>query len=67
MKNQICRALVVAALLPLGACDILDVESPGRIADSDLNTRDAVEGMVAYELSAGDEVRLANGWVRPNL
>lgn len=28
---------------------------------------DAVEGMVAYELSAGDEVRLANGWVRPTL
>jgi hypothetical protein len=43
-------ALALAAVLPLAACsDVLslDVESPGRIADDDLNSPDAVPGLVA--------------------
>ena len=48
MRNYICtgRALMLAALLPMGACDILEVESAGRIADDDLNNVSALEGMV---------------------
>ena len=30
------RVLAVVALLPLGACDLLEVDPPGRIADDDL-------------------------------
>jgi hypothetical protein len=52
------RALQIAAvavLVPLAACsDLLNVESPGRIADSDLETRDAIAGMITgmkYDLS----------------
>lgn len=45
------RAAALVALLPLAAAcsDILslDVEAPGRIADTDLNTQDAVPGIVA--------------------
>jgi starch-binding outer membrane protein, SusD/RagB family len=46
----------VAVTLPiLGACgDIFEVESPGRIADKDLNDRDAVPGLVvgmSYDLA----------------
>lgn len=44
------RMLALAGLVPLAACsDVLslDVESPGRIADEDLNTIDAVPGLVA--------------------
>jgi hypothetical protein len=41
-------ALAAAALLPLGACDnLLDVESPGRIADEDLNDPEAILGIIA--------------------
>lgn len=57
MKTQkrVLRALAVALLLPLGACsDLLQVESPGRIADEDLETKDAIAGMITgmkYDLS----------------
>ena len=49
------KVAAVALLLPLGGCgDLLNVESPGRIADSDLGTKDAIPGMVVgmqYDLS----------------
>ncbi|HSG09335.1 MAG TPA: RagB/SusD family nutrient uptake outer membrane protein [Longimicrobiales bacterium] len=55
MKSNGFRIAVLAVLLPLGACsDLLKVESPGRIADDDLGTVDAVPGMVVgmrYDLS----------------
>jgi hypothetical protein len=50
------RALAVVALLPLGACDLLKVEAPGRIADEDLNSPIAFDGLVAgmqYDLAIG--------------
>lgn len=49
------RIATVAALMSVGACsDLLQVESPGRIADADLETRDAISGMITgikYDLS----------------
>jgi hypothetical protein len=48
------RVACAAALVLSGACDVLKVESPGRIADKDLNTADAIPGIVAgmsYDLS----------------
>lgn len=40
-------ALATAATLPLAACEnFLDVKSPGRIADEDLNSFDAITGLV---------------------
>lgn len=49
------KVVALAALLPLAACgDLLEVESPGRIADDDLGTKDAISGMVVgmkYDLS----------------
>ncbi len=40
--------LILAVVLPLGACHgLFDVVSPGRIADTDLNTKDALSGLVA--------------------
>lgn len=51
------RILVLAGLIPLAACSevlSLDVESPGRIADEDLSSPDAVPGLVAgmsYDLT----------------
>lgn len=50
------RILAVAALFPLGACDLLEVDAPGRIADEDLNDPTAFEGIVAgmaYDLATG--------------
>ncbi len=38
-------ALAIAAL-SLGACGLLDVEAPGRIADDDLNSKDAIPALV---------------------
>lgn len=39
--------LGLAALMPLAGCSgLFDVQSPGRIADTDLNTRDAIGGIV---------------------
>jgi len=39
--------LAVVALAPLAGCSgIFDVQSPGRIADADLNTKDAIDGIV---------------------
>lgn len=58
--SKLSRFLRMAALgvfLPVAACSdllTLDVEAPGRIADSDLNTPDAVPGLVAgmsYDLT----------------
>jgi hypothetical protein len=41
------RIAALAALLPVGACSgLLDVESPGTISDDDLDTKDAIAGMV---------------------
>jgi hypothetical protein len=54
-RSNVLRIVAVAALLPLAACsDLLNVESPGRIADSDLGTKDAIPGMIVgmkYDLS----------------
>ena len=55
-KTRGWLSLGIAALLPvLGACgDIFEVESPGRIADKDLNDRDAIPGLVvgmSYDLA----------------
>ena len=50
----------LALLLPLGACNILDVESPGKITDDSLNNPDAFPSLVygmAYNLAnANDNV-----------
>lgn len=50
----------IALLLPLGACNILDVESPGKITDDSLNNPDAFPSLVygmAYNLAnANDNV-----------
>jgi hypothetical protein len=54
-KTSAFRIAALVALLPVGGCSgLLDVESPGRIADSDLGTKDAISGMVIgmkYDLS----------------
>lgn len=56
-KTNTFRTLALAALVPLAGCsDVLslDVESPGRLADADLNSRDAIPGLVAgmsYDLT----------------
>jgi len=54
-KTKAFRIAALAALLGTGACgDILKVESPGRISDDDLGSKDAVPGMVTgmkYDLS----------------
>jgi len=54
-KTSAFRIAAFVALLPVGGCSgLLDVESPGRIADSDLATPDAIPGMVIgmkYDLS----------------
>jgi hypothetical protein len=68
------RILMLAGLVPLAtaACsDVLslDVEAPGRIADDDLNTVDAIPGIVAgmaYDLSQAvdgtlQQVNMAGG------
>jgi hypothetical protein len=70
MKNV--RFLALGLLVPLAACsDVLslDVESPGRINDADLNTADAIPGLVAgmsYDLTQAvdgtlQELSLASG------
>src|SRR5690349_4721982 len=50
----------LAPLLPMGACNILDVESPGKITDDSLNDPDAFPSLVygmAYNLAnANDNV-----------
>lgn len=57
MTRKWYRLAALAALVPFAACsDVLslDVEAPGRIADEDLYTIDAVPGMVAgmsYDLT----------------
>ena len=54
-KRHALKVVALAVLMPLAACsDLLDVESPGRIADDDLGTKDAISGMVVgmkYDLS----------------
>ncbi|MDH5759092.1 MAG: RagB/SusD family nutrient uptake outer membrane protein [Gemmatimonadota bacterium] len=49
------RAAAVAVVLPLAACgDLLQVDSPGRIVDEDLASKDAIPGMIVgmkYDLS----------------
>jgi hypothetical protein len=47
--------LVATAMMPLAGCHgLLDVQSPGRIADADLDTKDAIPGIVtgmSYDLA----------------
>jgi hypothetical protein len=54
-KTKAFRIVALAALVGSGACnDLLKVESPGRISDADLQTKDAISGMVTgmkYDLS----------------
>ena len=61
-KTNALRIAAFIALLPVGACSgLLDVESPGRIADSDLGTKDAISGMVIgmkYDLSQATDSHL---------
>ena len=53
--TKFLRIAALVVLLPAAGCgDLLKVESPGRIADDDLQTPDAIPGMVAgmkYDLS----------------
>lgn len=47
-SRSLALALVLATLAPLAACgSLLDVDSPGRIADEDLNDPEALLGLVA--------------------
>jgi hypothetical protein len=54
-NSNALKVVALAALMPLAACsDLLKVDSPGRIADDDLGTKDAIPGMVIgmkYDLS----------------
>jgi hypothetical protein len=46
--TKFLKVAALVALLPAAGCgDLLKVESPGRIADDDLGTIDAIPGMVA--------------------
>jgi hypothetical protein len=46
-KTKAFRIVALAALVGSGACsDLLQVESPGRISDDDLGSKDAIPGMV---------------------
>jgi hypothetical protein len=50
--------LLIAALASLGACNILDVESPGKITDSSLDDPDAFPSLVygmAYNLAQAND------------
>jgi hypothetical protein len=55
--SRVLRMVALGVLLPLAACSdllTLDVEAPGRIADTDLNNPDAVNGLVvgmSYDLT----------------
>lgn len=64
------RLALISAVVPLAACDsLLEVESPGRIVDEDLNNPDAVPSIVTgmkYDLSEamdamGEEVAIFTG------
>lgn len=72
VNHKKLRILALAGLVPLAACSevlSLDVESPGRIADGDLSSPDAVPGLVAgmsYDLTQAtdavlQELSLASG------
>lgn len=71
-KRQAARYVAVAAAVGLTGCSdvlTLDVEAPGRIADSDLNTPTAVPGIVSgmgYDLTQAidgslQEIMMAGG------
>src|SRR5689334_10559133 len=55
MKARNWVWIAIIAAFPLAGCHgLLDVESPGRIADADLNTKDAIPGIVtgmSYDLA----------------
>lgn len=57
MRNYTSKLVglaAVAVVLPLAACHVFDVQSPGRIADSNLNSAEAVPGIVtgmSYDLA----------------
>jgi hypothetical protein len=53
-RSKLRLAALVALLPMMGCSDLLKVESPGRIADTDLGTADAISGMIVgmkYDLS----------------
>ena len=46
-KTTLFRIAALAAVVATGACsNLLDVESPGRISDADVQTKDAIPGLV---------------------
>jgi hypothetical protein len=55
MKARNWVWIAAIAAFPLAGCHgLLDVESPGRIADADLNTKDAIPGIItgmSYDLA----------------
>lgn len=61
-KTRMLSVIAMLAALPLVGCgDILDVEAPGRIADSDLNNESAIPGLVAgmaYDLNTAYDATL---------
>ncbi len=61
-KTKAFRIVALAALVGSGACkDLLRVESPGRISDGDLGSKDAIPGMVTgmkYDLSQAIDANL---------
>ncbi|MBT8337529.1 MAG: RagB/SusD family nutrient uptake outer membrane protein [Gemmatimonadetes bacterium] len=72
MNNTIKKFLTLSLTLPALACSevlTLDVEAPGRINDGDLNTPDAIPGIISgmsYDLSqaidgALQDIALASG------
>lgn len=61
------RAVVLAALIPLaaGCGDIFDTEAPGRIADENLDNKEAIPGLVvgmSYDLAQAVD-GLLEAWV----
>lgn len=69
-KRLLLRLALISAVVPLGACDsLLDVESPGRIVDEDLNNPSAVPSIVTgmkFDLTdaideMGEEVGIFTG------
>ncbi len=61
-KTKALRIVALAAIVGSGACsDLLTVESPGRISDADVQTKDAIPGLVTgvqYNLSGAVNTNL---------
>jgi hypothetical protein len=68
MNMKKIRTLALVALVPLAGCSevlSLDVESPGRLADDDLNNFDAIPGIVNG--MSFDLTQAVNGSLQPAL